>query len=222
MSRDLQTIEIETASDPQIAVIWLHGLGADGNDFVPIVGAMDFSGVPGIRFIFPHAPIRPITINGGMVMRGWYDIADMSIDRRQDEAGIKQSSELINLLIDQQINSGIVSNRIFLAGFSQGGAIALYTALTSQHAVAGVIALSTYMPLADSVEVKNHPEIFFAHGEFDPVIPFELAKKTHEWLLGHNIIPAWHQYGIQHEVSMEEIAELNKWMVSRIHDIGDG
>ena len=219
MSTILETIEIETKSDPQIAVIWLHGLGADGNDFVPVVNAMDFSQVPGIRFVFPHAPTRPITINGGMVMRGWYDITDMSIARRQDAQGVKESDVLINQLIDKQIEAGIDSAKIFLAGFSQGGAIALYTGLTTRHAVAGIIALSTYMPLTDSVEIKNHPEIFYAHGQYDPVIPLELAKKSHDWLLSQNIVPAWHQYPLQHEVSMEEIAELNQWLISRINDI---
>lgn len=175
--------------------------------------------MPGIRFIFPHAPIRPITINGGMEMRGWYDITDMSIARREDAQGVKESAQLINELIEQQNQVGIESKNIFLAGFSQGGAIALYTGLSSQHAVAGIIALSTYVPIADSIEVNNHPKIFFAHGENDPVIPLELAKKSHDWLLAQNIVPAWHQYSFQHEVSMEEIAELNQWLVSRIQDI---
>ncbi len=215
----METIEIETKPDPQIAVIWLHGLGADGNDFVPVLNVMDFTRVPGIRFVFPHAPKRPITINGGMVMRGWYDITDMSIATRQDTQGVKESAELLNRLIEQQIAAGIDNKKIFLAGFSQGGAIALYTGLTTDHHVAGIIALSTYVPLADRVEIKNHPEIFYAHGEYDPVIPLELAKKSHDWLLSHNIIPAWHQYRFQHEVSMEEIAELNQWLISRIHDI---
>ena len=219
MNSKLETIEVETKSDPQVAVIWLHGLGADGNDFVPVVNAMDFSKVAGIRFIFPHAPTRPITINGGMVMRGWYDITDMSIARREDSQGVKESSGLVNELIEQQIKNGINAKNIFLAGFSQGGAIALYTGLTTQHAVAGIIALSTYLPAADSVEINNRPPVFFAHGKNDPVIPIELAEKSHDWLLGHDIVPAWHQYDFQHEVSMEEIAEINRWLVSRIQDI---
>ena len=219
MSTTLETIIVETKSDPQIAVIWLHGLGADGNDFVPVVNAMDFSTVPGIRFIFPHAPTRPITINGGMVMRGWYDITDMSIARREDAQGVKESAELINQLIEEQIEAGIEGKCIFLAGFSQGGAIALYTGLTSEHEISGIIALSTYVPIANDVVIKNHPDVFFAHGENDPVIPIELAQKSHDWLLTHDIVPAWHQYGFQHEVSMEEIAELNQWLVSRIQDI---
>lgn len=219
MNSKLEKIIVETKPDPEIAVIWLHGLGADGNDFVPVVNAMDFSNVPGIRFIFPHAPVRPITVNGGMVMRGWYDIADMSIDRRQDEQGVRDSAALIDGLIDEQNDQGIDTGRIFLAGFSQGGAVAFYSGLTGEHNVAGIIALSTYIPLMDTLEIKNRPAIFYAHGANDPVIPIQLANRSHDWLLSQNIVPAWHQYGFQHEVSMQEIGEVNQWLLSRIQDI---
>ena len=219
MMMKLDTIVIETKSDPQFAVIWLHGLGADGNDFVPVIEAMNLTRVPGIRFIFPHAPTRPITINGGMVMRGWYDIAEASLAERQDSEGIIESAGLIDQLIDEQIAAGISANKIFIAGFSQGGAIAFYTGLSSEHQLAGIIALSTYVPIAQDIAIKHRPDVFYAHGEHDPIIPLALAKQSHEWLLENNIIPSWHQYPMQHQVAMEEITQINQWLISRINDI---
>ena len=156
----LEAIVKETGNNPQVVVIWLHGLGADGNDFVPVVDAMNLPDNPAIRFIFPHAPIRPITINGGMEMRGWYDITEMSLDQRQDEAGIRESSKLVADLIDQQIANGFAANRIILTGFPHGGAIALYCGLTATVKVAGIIALSTYVPIADKIKISASPDIF--------------------------------------------------------------
>lgn len=219
MTEKLDTIVKETGDNPNIAVIWLHGLGADGNDFVPLVDAMKLPPSPAIRFIFPHAPIRPITINGGMEMRGWYDITDMSLDRRQDADGVRQSAALVSDLIEQQIRDGIDAGHIFLAGFSQGGAVALYTGLTTDHPLAGIIALSTYVPIADEIELRQKPDIFYAHGEHDPVIPMQMARQSHEWLLAHDIVPAWHTWPMQHQVVMEEIDEIRKWLMSRISDM---
>ncbi len=219
MNGSSETIIKQTKSDPEFAVIWLHGLGADGNDFVPVLDAMDFSQVPGIKFIFPHAPMRPITINGGMTMRGWYDIAEMDLSTRQDAEGIKQSAQIVRQLIEEQIQAGFDQQKIFLAGFSQGGAIALYCGLTLNYELAGVVALSTYVPIIDQVQIKQKPAIFYAHGDYDPIIPIALAKMSRQWLLDNEIVPDWHQYPMQHQVVMEEISEINKWLINRINSI---
>ena len=219
MTSTLDSIIIDTASDPEFVVIWLHGLGADGNDFVPIVREMNLSEVPAIRFIFPHAPIRPITVNGGMEMRGWYDIPEMDLSQSQDSQGIKASAGLISELIEHQISQGFTEKKIFLAGFSQGGAIALYAGLTANYDLAGIIALSTYIPILEQVTARQKPEIFYAHGHYDPIIPISLAEKSHEWLLSNDIVPAWHTYPMQHQVVMDEIIQINRWLVSRIRDI---
>ena len=152
-------------------------------------------------------------------MRGWYDITEMSLDQRQDEAGIRESSKLVADLIDQQIANGFAANRIILAGFSQGGAIALYCGLTVTFKVAGIIALSTYVPIADKIKVSSSPDIFYAHGEFDPVIPLKLARQSHKWLLAHDIVHAWHTWPMEHQVVMEEIAEIRKWLLLRVNDM---
>ena len=219
MNSSSETIIKQTKENPEFVVIWLHGLGADGNDFVPILKSMNFSEVPGIKFIFPHAPIRPITINGGMTMRGWYDIAEMDLAARQDAQGIKESAEIIKGLIEEQISLGFMPEKIFLAGFSQGGAIALYSGLSLDYPLAGVIALSTYVPIADQIEIRQKPDIFYAHGEYDPIIPIELANKSREWLVSKGMTPTWHQYPMQHQVVMEEIDLINRWIVSRIRNL---
>ncbi len=216
MQNDSETIIKQTKENPEFAVIWLHGLGADGNDFVPILKSMNFDAVPGIKFIFPYAPMRPITINGGMTMRGWYDIAEMDLAQQQDVEGIKQSAQIIETLIKEQINLGFAPEKIFLAGFSQGGAIALYCGLSLDYPLAGVVALSTYVPIADQIEIKRKPEVFYAHGDYDPIIPIALAQQSREWLLNNEIIPSWHQYPMQHQVVMEEIDLINQWLITRI------
>ena len=216
MTGNSESIIRETKENPEFAVIWLHGLGADGNDFVPVLDAMDFSQVPGVKFVFPHAPMRPITVNGGMTMRGWYDIVGMDLGQQQDAQGIKESAVLIKNIIDEQIELGFEQQQIFLAGFSQGGAIALYCGLSLDYSLAGIIALSTYVPIADQIIIKQKPTIFYAHGEHDPIIPIELAKTSRQWLIDNGMNPQWHQYPMQHQVLMEEISEINQWLITEI------
>lgn len=211
----LECIEIETAPDPQAAVIWLHGLGADGNDFVPVVPELDLSDLA-IRFIFPHAPMRPVTINNGMVMRAWYDISDAAI-RREDETGVRASQKNIEALIDRELQRGIPSSRLVLAGFSQGGAISLHTALRSERPLAGVMALSCYLPLAanfaaDATEANRATPIFMAHGLSDPVVMHSRAIESREVLRKCGYQVEWHEYRMPHSVCGEEIADIADWL----------
>ncbi|MDH4294045.1 MAG: alpha/beta hydrolase, partial [Betaproteobacteria bacterium] len=188
MTTLLETIELETAKNPTAAVIWMHGLGADGNDFVPIVNELDLSGAPAIRFVFPHAPMRPVTINNGYVMRAWYDVSFGDLEghsRKADEKGVRESQAQIGALIARENGRGIAANRTVLAGFSQGGAVALQTGLRYPEALAGVMALSTYLPLAESFTKEATPanaktSIFMAHGTHDPVVPYAMGKTSHE------------------------------------------
>ena len=213
----LPTVEIETGSDPDYAVIWLHGLGADGNDFVPIINELEFSPKKGIRFIFPHAPMRPVTINAGYVMRAWYDISGANISSLEDEAGIRDAQKAIDALIDHEIRRGIASNNIVLAGFSQGGAIALQTGLRQENKLAGIMALSCYLPLSASLASEAHVAnaaipIFMAHGTFDAVVPISLAITSRENLRQAKYAPEWHEYPMEHSVCMQEISDLDRWL----------
>ena len=217
----LETIEIETAPNPTAAVIWMHGLGADGNDFVPIVNELDLSGVPATRFVFPHAPMRAVTINNGHVMRAWYDVSFGDLEgksRRPDGVGIHESQDQISALIGREVKRGVAAEKIVLAGFSQGGAIALQTGLRYPEKLAGVMALSTYLPLADSLPQeaapanrKNTP-IFMAHGLFDPVVPLAMGAGSMTFLIGLAYVVEWHQYPMQHAVCAEEIEDIGKWL----------
>ncbi len=220
MSKLLETIEIETAPNPRASVIWLHGLGADGNDFVPMVPELGLRNFPGIRFIFPHAPMMPVTINSGYVMRAWYDVTPGDLEGRQrqaDENGVRASQAAIGKLIAHENQRGIAARDIILAGFSQGGAIALHTGLRHRERLAGVMALSTYLPLADtlpaeaSAQNKDVP-IFYAHGTDDPVIPFAMATASRERLgvLGYRV--EWHEYPMQHSVCLEEVQAIGAWL----------
>ena len=213
----LDAIEIETAPAPTAAVIWMHGLGADGHDFEPIVPELRLGPRPSIRFVFPHAPLRPVTINQGHVMRAWYDIRALAGVRREDEAGVRQSARQIESLIARERQRGIPAERLVLAGFSQGGAMALHTGLRHAERLAGVMALSCYLPLASTLEAEAAPAnravpIFWAHGVHDPMIPLALAEQSREQLatLGYPI--EWHQYAMPHSVSAEEIAEIARWL----------
>jgi phospholipase/carboxylesterase len=213
----LDAIEIETAPAPTAAVIWMHGLGADGHDFEPIVPELRLGPRPSIRFVFPHAPLRPVTINQGHVMRAWYDIRALAGVRREDEAGVRQSARQIESLIARERLRGIPAERLVLAGFSQGGAMALHTGLRHAERLAGVMALSCYLPLASTLEAEAAPAnravpIFWAHGVHDPMIPLALAEQSREQLatLGYPI--EWHQYAMPHSVSAEEIAEIARWL----------
>jgi phospholipase/carboxylesterase len=215
----LSTIEIDTAKNPRHAVIWMHGLGADGNDFVPVVGELGLSGI-GVRFIFPHAPTRPVTINGGYVMRAWYDIGYEDLSLKEDEKGVRESQAAIDALIDREQTRGIAPDRIVLAGFSQGGAIALQTALRYPKTLGGVIVLSAYLPLPDRVEAERDASnrstpIFMAHGTEDPIVPPKLAIASCSRLinLGHPV--EWHEYEMPHSVCPEEIADIGAFLRAR-------
>jgi phospholipase/carboxylesterase len=217
MTQLLETIQIETAPNPTVSVIWMHGLGADGNDFVPIVRELNLSGCPAIRFIFPHAPTMPVTINGGYVMRAWYDILGVDLIRREDETGLRKSQKSIEDLIANEKARGIPAERIILAGFSQGCAMTLQTGLRYPEKLAGLICLSGYLPLHTTVSEERSPAnqatpIFMAHGEIDPVVPFQRAEQSREILkgLGYNI--EWQQYPMQHSVCLEEIEAIGDWL----------
>ncbi|MBT8506732.1 carboxylesterase [Coxiella-like endosymbiont of Rhipicephalus sanguineus] len=203
------------------SVIWLHGLGADGHDFADIVPQLALPQDLHLRFIFPHAPIRPITINAMMQMRAWYDIYSLTDFTHEDEEGIAQTQRSINQLIEKEVTEGVPSHRIVLAGFSQGGAMALYTSLRYSKPLAGVIALSTYLPLADQLAAKvsdvinQQIPIFIAHGDSDRVLPLTLGKQTFQLLnqLGYPV--EWHEYAMGHQVCYEEIKAIGKWLTNR-------
>ena len=213
----LENIEIETAPNPTVAIIWMHGLGADGNDFVPLVRELDLSNCPAIRFIFPHAQTMPVTVNGGYVMRSWYDIVGNDLTKREDEAGLRKSQLQVEALIAREKERGIPASRIVLAGFSQGCAMTLQTGLRHPEKLAGLLCLSGYVPLAQNVGLERHPAsastpIFMAHGSDDPVIPLQRAEQARDLLmvLGHDI--EWHEYPMQHSLCQQEIADIGLWL----------
>ncbi len=220
MEKILETIEIETGKNPAAAVIWMHGLGADGNDFVPIVNELDLAGVPATRFVFPHAPKRPVTINNGFVMRAWYDVSFGDLEgksRRADAVGVHESQEQINALIEREGKRGISAGKVVLAGFSQGGAIALQTGLRYPKKLAGIMALSTYLPLADTLpqeaaDANRTAPLFMAHGVYDPVVPLMMGAGSMTLLAGLGYKVEWKQYPMQHSVCAEEIQDLGAWL----------
>jgi phospholipase/carboxylesterase len=214
---DLQRIELATGPDPSATVIWMHGLGADGWDFVPIVRELDLPGDLVVRFVFPHAPERPVTINNGYRMRAWYDIAMSDIGRLPDERGIRESQASVEALIEQERSRGIAAERIVLAGFSQGGAIALHTGLRHGERLAGILALSTYLPLAETLPLEASDAnaavpVFMAHGTEDPVIPLSLAESSRAALEARGIAPEWHTYPMPHSVCAEEVSAIGQWL----------
>jgi phospholipase/carboxylesterase len=222
MTQLLDCIEVQTAPNPTASVIWMHGLGADGNDFVPIVREFDMAGCPPIRFVFPNAPTMPVTINGGYVMRAWYDILGVDLVRREDEAGIRTSAAHIEALIAREKSRGMQSQRIALAGFSQGCAMTLFTGLRHTEPLAGMIALSGYLPITDKTAAERHAAnqntpLFMAHGTQDSVVPIQRAQASRDVLqaLGYKV--QWHSYPMQHGVHPDEIdaiaAFLNKIFV---------
>lgn len=217
MSQLLETIEVESAPNPSVAIIWMHGLGADGNDFVPLVDELDLTGLPGIRFVFPHAETMPVTINGGYVMRAWYDIVGTDIARREDEAGLRKSQLQVEALIAREKARGIPASRIILAGFSQGCAMALQTGLRHPETLAGLMCLSGYVPLSATVptersEASLKTPIFMVHGSHDGVIPVARATQSRDLLksLGYSI--EWHEYYMQHSLCGEEVADIGAWL----------
>lgn len=216
MSTELACIEITTSNQPEFSVIWLHGLGADGNDFAPIVPELKVDDIP-IRFVFPHAPIMPITINGGMPMRAWYDLYMMDLVRHEDEKGLRESQQLVQALIARENARGIPTERIVLAGFSQGCAMTLQTGLRLEEKLAGMVCLSGYLPLADKVAAERHAAnqntpIFMAHGQQDPVVPLIRAEESRQRLneLGYDI--EWHTYPMPHSVCTEEVSAISQFL----------
>ena len=213
----LDCIEVTTDEHPTAAVIWMHGLGADGSDFVPIVRELNLTACPGIRFIFPNADSIPVTINGGYVMPAWYDILGMDLVRKEDEAGLRKSQQQIEALIQREIDRGISADKIILAGFSQGCAMTLQTGLRFSHKLAGLMCLSGYLPLQGSVSAEHHAAnkatpIFMAHGRGDGVVTIDRAEKSRDFLLelGYNI--EWNEYLMQHSVCEEEIDDIGNWL----------
>jgi phospholipase/carboxylesterase len=217
----LPAVELETSANPQHSIIWLHGLGADGNDFVPIVPELVAKDWPGLRFVFPHAPVRPVTINNGMSMRAWYDIVGFDLQSRQDEAGVRASVRAVETLIAREHERGVPSERIVLAGFSQGGAIALAAGLCHAQKLAGIVALSTYLPIFDVVTRERHAAnaatpIFWGHGSADPVVAMQRGVDSRDLLQSLGYAVDWHTYPMGHAVCAEEIADLRRWLGARL------
>ena len=217
MADPLETVELESAPAPLASIIWMHGLGADGHDFVPIVPELR---VPvAVRFVFPHAPMRPVTINQGMVMRAWYDVRAIHGERREDAEGVRASQAQIEALIAREKARGIPAGRIVLAGFSQGGAMALHTGLRHPERLAGVLALSCFLPLADALAAEAAPAnrdvpVFMAHGAYDDLIPLARARRAHDALAALGWRVEWHQYPMPHSVCPEEIVDVSAWLTS--------
>lgn len=213
----LETIQIETAPNPTACVIWMHGLGADGSDFVPIVRELELTGCPAIRFVFPHAPTMPVTVNGGYVMRAWYDILGADLARREDEKGLRASQASIEQLIAHEKTRGIAANRIVLAGFSQGCAMTLQTGLRHPERLAGLLCLSGYLPLHAALAAERHAAnqqtpVFMAHGRGDQVIPLERAEQSRDLLQSLGYPVEWHAYDMQHAVCAQEIDDIGAWL----------
>lgn len=208
----LATVEITTGPAPDAAVIWLHGLGADGHDFMPIVPEIDLP--LAVRYVFPHAPVRPITLNGGMPMRAWFDLSRLDRPGSENLRDISESMAQVRALINREITRGIPSERIVLAGFSQGGAIALHAALANDAPLAGVLALSTWLPHADEIALRQTPHIFMAHGSHDPIVPLRAAQAARDWLKAHGCTVRWHEYPMPHSVCSEEIKDIREFLLA--------
>jgi phospholipase/carboxylesterase len=215
--QQIEYLEWESGPEPSWTIIWLHGLGADGHDFEPVAPQLGFSDTPSVRFIFPHAPIRPITINDGMEMRGWYDIKGMAFDREEDRAGIEESASIVSQLIKYENQRGIETNKIVVAGFSQGGAIALFCGLRFPQPLAAIVALSSYLPDAASLERERSSTnqavpIFMAHGTQDPVVPLMLAERSRQQLDQMQYDIEWHTYDMPHSVNTQELQDIARFL----------
>jgi len=218
---DLDAVELSTGEDPSAAIIWLHGLGADGHDFEPIVPHVLWPDAPVIRFVFPNAPVRPVTLNGGMPMRAWYDIIGIDSDRGHDQAGIAESVSQVQEFVEREQRRGIEPGRVVIAGFSQGGAVALYFALRYPHRLAGLVALSTYLLNADELRESAHPAnaglpVFVGHGNMDPVVPFTMGEFLVNELSSMDYEVDWHSYPMAHAVNPEEIRDIRNWLGKRL------
>jgi phospholipase/carboxylesterase len=211
-----ECVEVTTGEQPVGSVIWLHGLGADGHDFEPIVPELRLPDDLPLRFVFPHAPVRPVTINGGMAMRAWYDIISLDADGRADADGVRESTAILEALIARESERGIEPGSIVIAGFSMGGAVAINTALTTQHRLAGLMALSTYLPLPgelDGTTGSRDLPVFMAHGTLDPMLPVQLGKMSAERLTAAGFTIEWHEYTMPHAVCPEEIRDIRAWLL---------
>ncbi|MEC8325509.1 MAG: carboxylesterase [Pseudomonadota bacterium] len=216
----LDAVIIEPQSSHKATVIWLHGLGDSGDGFAPIVPEINLPAELGVKFIFPHAPIQPVTINGGMAMRSWYDIKSLDLDKRADEQGVQQSAAAVKQLIDAEIDNGIAPSNIILAGFSQGGVVSLYLAPRLPYQLAGVMALSTYMCEPAKLKLEKQQaslNVFMAHGSFDDVVPTGAGKAAHQTLLELGYEVSWQEYPMAHQVCLEEIKAIRTWLVSRLN-----
>ena len=217
MSNLLESIQIDSAPNPTAAIIWMHGLGADGNDFVPLVKELDLRGLPPIRFVFPHANTMPVTINNGYVMRAWYDILGTDLVRREDEAGLRASQVQVEALIAREKARGIPAARIVLAGFSQGCAMALQTGLRHHETLAGLMCLSGYVPLSAKLPTERAQAgvatpVFMAHGRGDGVIPIARAEQSRDLLKSMGYQVEWHEYMMQHSLCQEEVGAIGAWL----------
>lgn len=217
----LETVEHETAANPAWTILWLHGLGADGHDFAPIVPELVQRDWPAVRFVFPHAPVRGVTINNGARMRAWYDIVDFDLARRADESGVDASVAQVEALIAREAERGTPASRIVLAGFSQGGAVTLAAGLRRGEPLAGLVALSTYLPMAQRLLAEATPAsraqpVFMAHGTHDPVVPFAAGQRSAQALQQLGLSVDWHAYPMAHQVCGEQIADLGRWLTARM------
>lgn len=218
---ELDCIEVGAQADAGYSVIWMHGLGADGNDFVPIVPELMLPETLKVRFIFPHAPVIPVTINGGMEMRAWFDIKSLDRNLSVDVADLEASRTGIEALIEREHERGIPSERIVLAGFSQGGAMSLYIGLRYPEKLAGIMALSTWLPASEKLqkeasEANKGTEIFMAHGSFDPMVPCSFGEMSRDHLQAAGYPVQWHSYPMQHQVCLEQIADIGRWLQKRL------
>lgn len=216
----LETVEHQTGPDPRWTILWLHGLGADGNDFAPIVPEILRAGWPQIRFVFPHAPVRAVTINNGARMRAWYDIRNFDIDQRADEAGVRESIVQVEALIAREAERGVPPERVILAGFSQGGAIALAAGVRREAALGGILALSTYLPMAsttasEATRAGLGTPVFMAHGQLDQVVPESLGQRSRDALQALGMKIHWRSYAMSHNVCADEVRDVGDWLQQR-------
>lgn len=214
----LEVIEAQTGEQPVATILIMHGLGADGRDFVPVAEQLDLSSVGPVRFLFPNAPVVPVTINGGYQMPAWYDILGADLTAGQDEKGMRQTQAAVNKLIEREISRGMPANRIVVAGFSQGCAMALMAGLRYPERLAGIMGLSGYLPLAHTLAAERSAAnaglpVFLAHGKRDGVVPLAAATATRDALIAQGYPVDWHAYDMEHSVCMEEIADMNKWLL---------
>src|SRR5579863_5522784 len=219
MTQLLPAVEIETGANPKASIIWMHGLGADGHDFEPLVPELKLPASLPLRFIFPHAPVRPVTLNSGYPMRAWFDIVKIGLRQPRDLAGLQASRDAVEALLARENGLGVPTGRIVLAGFSQGGAVALYTGLQHATKLAGIMALSTYLPVGEGMDLaiaaaNRATPIFYGHGTQDPVVPIQLGEHTRNWLTREGCALTWHTYPMPHSLCAEEVVHIRAWLIS--------